>query len=298
MGSRKTVRVAVPRPCRPLINRTDPRYEEIMCTIVAVNRIHPEFPVIIAANRDELYERPSSGPRLLSRHPRSIGGLDLREEGTWLGANERGLFVGVTNQRTHRLPDPSLRSRGQVVRQLLRAGSAIEVRERLIAIDPAAYNPFNLMFGDAEGLYVAYARPARSRASVEPLERGIYVLPNDRLDSPDFPRASRARRLVEEICEQPWPALANSLAEVLGDHHLPPIDEIAEPPADSIFSRRQLHRLQSICIHADGYGTCSATMIALAVDSVGHYLFADGPPCTTSFRDVTSLLVDAPTSSG
>jgi uncharacterized protein with NRDE domain len=264
-----------------------------MCTILALFRVNPEFPLVIAANRDEYYERPSSGPRALSGHPRSIGGLDLREGGTWMGASTRGFFIGVTNQRTHQLPDHTLRSRGQAVRQLLGTESVSEVCEQLGRLDPAQYNPFNLLFGDADALYVAYARRDLPRITVEPLPGGIHVLPNDRLCSPDFPRAVRARQLAEEVCEQPWSELRGSLADVLSDHRLPPIEEIPAPPASSIFTREQLQRLQAICIHAEVYGTCSATLMALKGSAVAHYLYAPGPPCQSPFQEVTPLLTDS-----
>ena len=115
-----------------------------MCTVLLIFRIHIDYPLILAANRDEFLERTASGPRLLSNLPRSIGGLDLREQGTWLGANEQGFIVGLTNQRTYRVPDRSLQSRGQLVRKLLRSNCIDEIQNRLSEVDPTLYNPFNL----------------------------------------------------------------------------------------------------------------------------------------------------------
>ncbi|MBN1656175.1 MAG: NRDE family protein [Deltaproteobacteria bacterium] len=262
-----------------------------MCTIALLYRVHLEFPLVVAANRDEFYQRPASRPQLLSSYPHSIGGLDLREQGTWMGANERGLTVGLTNQRTHASPDLSLQSRGRLVRRLLGARSVDEIRSLLLKINPAQYNPFNLFFGDAACLFVAYARHDKKPISLQKLEPGVYALCNDRIGSPEFPKADRVRRRAIEIVSQPWSRLKESLVDILSDHDLPPIEAVPEPPVNSIFTRSQLHRLQAVCIHGEHYGTCSATLIALSKSGVAHYLFADGPPCQTPFTEVTEMLL-------
>jgi len=261
-----------------------------MCTVLLLYRIHSEYPLIIAANRDEFLDRPASEPQILSKHPRSIGGLDLQEKGTWLGANEQGFVVGLTNQRTHRPPDRALQSRGHLVRELLRAPDVKEIRDWLPDIDPTQYNPFNLFFGDAESLVIAYARPNRKEILATELGPGIYGLSNDRIGSLEFPKAVRVQNRAHEVVVLPWNQLKDNLIEILGDHDLPPIESLPEPPEHSIFTRSQLQKLQAVCIHGNDYGTCSATIIALSKENVAHYLFAPGPPCRTPFEEVTQLL--------
>lgn len=261
-----------------------------MCTVLFLYKIHPQYPLILAANRDEFLERRASGPQVLSRCPRSVGGLDLQEKGTWLGANEQGFAVGLTNQRTYRLPDRALQSRGQLVRDLLQASSVEEIRDRLPNIDPSRYNPFNLFFGDAENLLVAYARPNQTGVFATVLEPGVYGLSNGRIGSPEFPKAVRVQERARRVVALPWKQLRDALIEILSDHYRPPLETLPEPPAHSIFTRSWLHHLQAVCIHGNDYGTCSATLIALSKNSVVHYLFAPGPPCRTPFEDVTKLL--------
>jgi uncharacterized protein with NRDE domain len=261
-----------------------------MCTILYLFRIHPTYPLVIAANRDEYYDRPAVGPRILSDHPRSIGALDLKHRGTWIGANEKGLFVGLTNQRTHRPADPSLRTRGEIVRILLSASSLSEMVDSLTALDPRQYNPFNVLIGNAAKLYLAYARTEQSHIAIEDAPEGVHALANDRLGSPEFPRTERAQQLAAPIARLPWPGLAPALGAILGDHQLAPLALVPEPPPDAVFTRAQLQQLQAICIHTDTYGTRSATIVALAEAGVAHYLFASGAPCQTPFTDVTGLL--------
>jgi uncharacterized protein with NRDE domain len=261
-----------------------------MCTILFLYRVHPLYPVVVAANRDEFYDRPAVGPQVLSESPRSIGALDLQHRGTWIGANEKGLIVGLTNQRAHRPADRSLRTRGEIVRNLLLADSVPAMIGQMRVVNPREYNPFNILFGSARDLYLGYARHEHERVEIESAPEGIHALANDRLGSPEFPRATRAEQLAEPICRLPWRELAPALGTILSDHQLAPLDLVPQPPPDAVLNRAQLHRFQAICIHTETYGTRSATIIALEPSRVAHYLFAPGAPCQTPFEEVTGLL--------
>lgn len=255
-----------------------------MCTIAVLHRVHPAFPVVIAANRDEFYHRPSTPPGPWPGLPGVIAGRDESKGGTWMGATRGGFFVGLTNQRTYQGAEPTLRSRGGVVRDLLAAGSTREAERYLARLDASQYNPFNLMFGDAAGMKVAYARPAGA-VEVREVPPGVHVLPNDVLDSPAFPKAARAAALLAPLAGQDWPAQRDALARALGDHQRPPLDQIEQPPPGAPFSWVFAQLLGAVCIHTPAYGTRSATIAALQDGALAHYLFADGPPCTAPFVD-------------
>lgn len=259
-----------------------------MCTIVVLHGVHPDHPLAIIANRDELLDRASSGPRVLVERPRAIGGVDLAAGGSWMGANERGLFVGLTNQRTFDPADRSKRSRGEIVTRALASESAAEVESMLRTIDAREYNPFNLIFGTLGDVRVAYARSERAAIELERVAPGIAVLPNDRLSSLEFTTkieraADRARAAL--------PDLESELVHVLADHARPPVEAVALPPAGSRFPPEILRELQALCIHLPFYGTVSATAMLFGPDGLPErYLFAAGPPCVTPFSDVTPLL--------
>jgi uncharacterized protein with NRDE domain len=255
-----------------------------MCTLIAIFGIHPDLPLIVAANRDEFYARGWSPPGPLLDSPRAFGGRDLAQGGTWLGVTSTGFFVGLTNQRTWAPADPSRRSRGQIVVDALAAGSVDEARSGLARLDASAYNPFNLLLGDARSLYVAYARPDVARVAIEPLPAGIWVLNNDTIGSRDFPKANRARDLVAPVAREPWTTLAGDLERILGDHALPPPEQVAEPPTGAPWSREGVRALQAICVHTPVYGTSSATLLAIEEGRLLDYRFAGGPPCITPFR--------------
>ena len=255
-----------------------------MCTFVLLQRVHPDYPVVIAANRDEVYARPTAAAAVLVEEPRVVGGRDRRSGGTWLGATAAGFVAGLTNQRTWRLPDPALRSRGEVVLEALRRGSVDGVEALLAGLDPRAYNPFNLVYGDAGGLRVAYARPDRERVELDAVPDGVHVLPNDRLDAPGFAKVARARALAARA------GSPRELGRLLGDHHRPDLAEVTPPPPGSPFDRALARELDALCVHTPAYGTRSATVLALVDGAVARYLYADGPPCRTAFADLTGLL--------
>jgi uncharacterized protein with NRDE domain len=255
-----------------------------MCLVVALQRVHPDYPVVIAANRDEFYARPATGPTVLRDEPRIVGGRDEVSGGTWMAITPTGLFVAITNQRTYHGADPARRSRGPLVVEAAAAGSTAAITAMLEAQTPGEYNDFNLIYGDAGGLFLAYARGDAAAVEIEPVPDGVQVLPNDRLNSPTFQKVARARALT------PADASFEQLAAMLRDHELPDLDAVENPPADSPFTRELARQFEALCIHTDVYGTRSSAIVALAPGRVARYLFADGPPCTTEMTDATELV--------
>jgi uncharacterized protein with NRDE domain len=262
-----------------------------MCTLIALSRVNPEVPLVVAANRDEFYARPWAPPAVLRESPRIVGGSDLVQRGTWLGATGSGLFAAVTNQRTYGAADPTKRSRGELVLEALATGSVEAALGWLEGVDARTYNPFNLLIGDSRALHVVYAR-GDARVMVEALPPGIWVLNNDTIGSRDFPKANRAKELVTPFAREPWDSLAGKLMSALGDHERPPIEEIPAPPPGAPLSREVLRELQAICVHTVPYGTGSASVLAIGEDRVEDYRFAPGPPCVTPFESVRERFSD------
>jgi uncharacterized protein with NRDE domain len=258
-----------------------------VCTIAVVYRAHREFPLIVAANRDEFYRRPASGPEILGASPRLIGGRDLASGGTWLALRQDGAIAAVTNQRTFVPPDPDRRSRGLAVIEVLTAADPVAA---LAGLDPHAYNGGNFVVGDATRAVIGYLRQDAAAVELETLTPGIHVLANDRLGSPDFPRTERVRALIEPHLALPWPALVPHLRAALADHTQPPEASLPALPPGSPIDRALQIRLEQPCIHTEAYGTRWATIAAIGPGGVHQYLYADGPPCTTELRDGTELL--------
>ncbi len=257
-----------------------------MCTLIILVDTVPGLPIVLAANRDELYDRPARAPALLG--PGIVGGLDLRSGGSWLAIARDGRFAGVTNQRDGLpLNPPAPRSRGELVRVLVDQPDRAAMRAFVRALDASQYASANLVFGDASGADLAYARRAGPDQGVEvqSLPAGIHVLTNDRLGSPAFPKADTAHAALDALAGRPWPEVRAALPAILGSHATPPPERIPPLPANSPVPAELATALQALCIHTPIYGTRSATLAAIDASGVRSLEWADGPPCTTPFTD-------------
>jgi uncharacterized protein with NRDE domain len=261
-----------------------------MCTIVVLHGVRADFPTVIATNRDEFYGRAASGPVRLLEQPVTVGGRDLVKGGTWMGVTRDGLFVGVTNQRTVVPPDPSKRSRGELVMDALRLGERGAIARMLRGLDGRDYNAFNLLWGDAQALFAAYAREDSQELEIERVPNGLHVLPNDRLDSGLFPKVMRAKSLLAPHVSGEFGALEQALKATLADRERPGLDALPNVPRPVSMSRELLRELSALCIRTPMYGTRSSTIVGLTPGGVGKYLFADGAPDQVEFVDVTGML--------
>lgn len=268
-----------------------------MCTIAVMRSLHPRYPLLVAANRDEFYSRGAVAPAALGRTRGGdviVAGRDALAGGSWMGATARGFFVGVTNQRTGFPSIPGRRSRGEVVRAALLDGTVEGVVALLARTDASQFNPFNLIFGDASDVRVAYARDNPASIEVHALGAGTHVLTNDRIGSALFPKAGRARALLDpgSLHALDDDALLARFTRVFSDHEVP--DDTPDLPAESLFPREIARRLQALCIHTPVYGTVSSTAMLLTERGVARYRYAPGSPCVTAMTERTGEFLRAP----
>ena len=241
-----------------------------MCTLIVLHRCVPGSPVVVAANRDEFLERPAEPPCLReSAGGRLVAPRDCRAGGTWLGVNAAGLFVGITNRPSPQ-PDPSRRSRGQVVVDALAAHSADEAVCGALEIPSGAHNPFNLLLADRER---AFAVVYDEEPKVRELGPGVHVIGNADPDARDIPKIARLFARAESAAERPPDQVLSALTAICRGH-----EGGSSPREDA-------------CIHAGPYGTRSSTLLRLGTSGRGgEFWFADGPPCVTPYRDFSPLL--------
>jgi uncharacterized protein with NRDE domain len=241
-----------------------------MCTLVVLHRAIPEVPLLVAANRDEMFTRRAEGPAL-RRTPGGVAVVapsDARAGGTWLGVNARGLFAALTNVAGAE-PDPARRSRGLLVLEALEAASAREAAEQASSVGPDAYNPWNLFVADARDAYAVSWRGELRRRRLPP---GAHVLGNVPFDAAPTPKLARLAAQAERLAGRALPEALAGLAELCRSH------ESGDP-------------LGSACVHTERYGTRSSALLALADrEGESEFRFAEGPPCQQEYRVFTPLL--------
>ena len=115
-----------------------------MCTVVLLRQPKDNWPLLIAANRDEMIGRQWDPPgRHWLNRENVVGGLDHLAGGSWMGLNDEGVVACILNRRDSLGPDPSLRSRGEIVLEALDHADAVDAAEALTALDGRSYRSFN-----------------------------------------------------------------------------------------------------------------------------------------------------------
>ena len=242
-----------------------------MCLLAIQYRLVPESPILVAANREEFYDRTAQNPTIQSGKPRVLSGIDQQSGGTWLGVNQHGLFVAACN-RTKMFPPAAPRSRGLLCRDLLRTGSARQ------AVDMAAeelstgnYNGVNFVIADAESGWVVHSS---DDYEVVELEEGLTIIANKDANDPRDERVKMCRRLLTlQTLDSPVKFLAVA-SKVFARAPSPP----GRP---------------SMVIRGQDRGTVSSTLLSLGQkprDAI--YQYAAGAPDQTKFEDYSPLLRD------
>jgi uncharacterized protein with NRDE domain len=257
-----------------------------VCTLALYFNVFAELPLLVAANRDEHFDRPSAPPAEIAGDPRIVAGRDLRVGGTWLGVNEHGLLVGILNRRQtdNDINDPpsiTTRSRGLLCMDLLQRRSVADSFE-FIAEHREAYNPFTVIFADRNSAGVAYNNH-EPRIVAKPLEAGLDVLSSAAELDLNSAKADRAHPRFAQLKERmplggvgPQDSLAE-LRAVLADHSL---HDGSQDPGDAI------------CVHREATGTVSSSVVALtAPDSRFETYFCPGPPCQNQFSGPVTLAI-------
>jgi uncharacterized protein with NRDE domain len=151
-----------------------------MCLILVAVRVHPEYPLIVAANRDEFHARPAERAAFWKDYPGILAGRDLQAMGTWTGISRAGRFAAVTNYRGGRDANAA-ESRGLLVTRFLEDGVSAGEYVTNVARRGSDYSGFNLLADDGDELWWCSNRGGEPRR----LDPGIYGLGNFLLDTPE-----------------------------------------------------------------------------------------------------------------
>jgi uncharacterized protein with NRDE domain len=237
------------------------RVDLSMCLLVVLREVVPDWPLVVAANRDEVYDRPGESPQLLGDEPRVFGGRDPRAGGTWLAVNQWAMVCALTNRPRRSRPAGQLVSRGQLCLDAARHRTPIAVADWVddaLAMD--AYDGFNLLCGSPSHATIFYFD---GRLREKPLGRGVFVVTTGDANDPSIDKVARVSQILGEVRPRPLTDWIERLESICRDHAGDPAGPVAP------------------CVHGETAGTLSSSIVALHARDSGLNLFrhCEGRPC-------------------
>lgn len=229
-----------------------------MCLIVVANRVHPDYPLVMVANRDEFYSRPARPAHFWEDVPDIFAGRDLEsadpaQQGTWLGINRHGRVAAITNFREMDFREtPGLMTRGVLTTNFLRHDCTLDAFVIQTQHTSHRYKGYNLLLWEAGRLLYVSNRAA----AISELAPGIYGQSNGLLNVP-WPKVLTAKHLLQQALQQPFSA-ETLLPILLGRAYAP--DEQLPDTGIGIESERLL---SSCFIQGEGYGTRATSVVLI-----------------------------------
>lgn len=228
-----------------------------MCLINFQFGDHPEYKLIVAANRDESYDRPTKEVHYWDDEPYILAGRDLRGMGTWLGITKTGRIAMLTNIRTDKEMLESYRkTRGELVSGFLSSSAAPEEYLSQLIPDSVEYAGFNLLVGDADHLY--YMNNYENQ--IVQVTDGVHGLSNHYLDT-EWPKVIRGMNLLESLAAEAFDTEA--VFDLLRDKEKATDSELPETG----LSRELEYALSSMFIDTPYYGTRCSTVLTVSHDN-------------------------------
>ncbi len=224
-----------------------------MCLLLVALDTHPDYALVVAANRDEFHQRPAEPADFWSDAPDILGGRDLEGMGTWLAVNRRGAFAAITNVR---VPGGALgtRSRGLIISDFLAARHGPSRFVADLAKHGPVYSGFNIIASQGTDLawYSNFADEHRT------LGAGIYGLSNHLLDTP-WPKVRQLKHAFDQLDTLPESGLVAALFDALASEQTAPDPELPSTGLDLAYERI----LSPIFINGDHYGTRCSTIVLI-----------------------------------
>lgn len=229
-----------------------------MCTIAVAWKIHPQYPLILVANRDEFYQRPTEAMRWQPHKPDLLSGRDLESGGIWTGFMRDGRWGVITNVRKAPFFGKNGLSRGKVLCHYFENGQ-LDAESFLKSGNFSQYNGFNLLIGDGKSLWYA----TNDEFEMQKLSPGIYGLSNARLDTP-WPKVSDLKiRFAAYLHNEKHINIAD-LEKLMLKNDEAPDSQLPQTGVPLEWERR----LSALFIQTPEYGT-RATTICL-IDTFGN----------------------------
>jgi uncharacterized protein with NRDE domain len=225
-----------------------------MCLIIFAHRVSAQYPLLIAANRDEYHQRPTTGSSFWPDHPQLLAGRDEQLGGTWMGITRTGRFAAVTNFRDPAASTAAPRSRGELPLNFLTGTLSTPDYLAGIVSEAGEYAGFNLLLGEPGSLWY-FSNSGEQQGPVE-LSPGIYGLSNASLDTP-WTKVTRGKTLLSRILEVDEPISHDHLLGLVNNKSLAQPEQLEHTGLES--EMEQL--LSAQFIQSESYGTRSSTTL-------------------------------------
>lgn len=233
-----------------------------MCLIVFSFKQHNKYPFILAANRDEFYDRPTRPARFWNQHPHILAGKDEKLGGTWLGITKQGKFAALTNYRDLTNIKQFAPSRGKIVKDFLAENQDTLGYLEDLKQSANSFNGFNLITGSKDQLY-HYSNETNDITEIEP---GIHGVSNAVLNTP-WPKVETAKSAFEDAIKgenidqtRIFKMLKNS--QPYPDNQLP----------NTGLSKEMEKMVSPIFIKSKNYGTRCSTLLTIRDDGVVTFI--------------------------
>ncbi|WP_340084930.1 NRDE family protein [Siminovitchia sp. FSL H7-0308] len=225
-----------------------------MCIIFAAYKSHPDFNLIVAANRDEFYSRKAAPAHFWKDDPNILAGRDLEQMGTWMGVTLSGRFAALTNYRDPNEEQANKQSRGHIVRDFLSGSEEPEHFLDSLQSKKKNFRGFNLLVGNQSSL-MYYSNIENKAKALRP---GVYGLSNHLLNSPwpkvEKGKASMLKLIAEKTIDH------EKLFEILRDDEPALEDELPKTGVPLDLEKT----LSSIFIRSPHYGTRCSTVLTVS----------------------------------
>ncbi len=228
-----------------------------MCLILLAYRVHPEFPLIVVANRDEFYARPTAVASIWPEPGGILAGRDLQAQGTWLGVTGSGKFAAITNYRSDEKPVATGTSRGDLVAGYLRSSKNAQCWSSELIDSSDEYQGYNLLTFDGEHLVYASNRGSERLQSLTP---GIHGLSNKHLNTP-WPKVRQGCEALQSLVNEDAVS-TGQLIDLMADNQQAPDNQLPDTGVSLQWERL----LSSTFIHSEYYGTRCTTVVKFSVE--------------------------------
>ncbi|MEA3470289.1 MAG: NRDE family protein [Thermodesulfobacteriota bacterium] len=228
-----------------------------MCLLFLAYKSHPLYPLVLAANRDEFYDRPSQAAEFWEDRTDVLAGRDLKGGGTWLGITKGGRIAAITNFRDLNALKVNAPSRGLLVGDYLLGNDDPGGYLRGLKDRAGAYSGFNIVVGNVNDLYYF----SNMDGNILKIQEGPHGLSNHFLDTP-WPKVGRGKELLGRVLSEHEDPSFEAMFDVLADRSRP--DDSMLP--DTGIGLEWERILSPIFVETEGYGTRSSTIILVNRD--------------------------------